>query len=327
MKILITGGAGYIGSTISNYFLDLDYQVTIIDNLSTGYKFLIPRKANFIKSDISNKKFLTTLFKKNTFDFVVHLAGFTNIEESLKKPKKYLENNYYKSKIFINECFKFGIKKIIFSSTAAVYANSKTGFVSEKSLIKIKNPYARSKFLLENFLKKKCDKEKGKYIILRYFNVAGADYRIRSGPIYQDSLIKNILNSIISKNKKFNIYGNDYNTEDGTAVRDFIHVMDLAEIHLCAVKYLLKDKKNLILNCGYNRGYSVSQVLEFVKKIFKKKISIRYLPRRRGDLPCVISINAKLIKYFKWRPRYKNLTFILKNAFSWQKKISVLNLK
>jgi UDP-glucose 4-epimerase len=327
MKILITGGAGYIGSTISNYFLDLGYHVTIIDNLSTGYKFLIPRKARFIKSDISNKKILTSLFKFNTFDFVIHLAGFTNIEESLIKPKKYIINNYYKSKVFINECYKFGLKKIIFSSTAAVYANSKTGFVSEKSLIKIKNPYAGSKFLLEKFLKKKSEKEKGKYIILRYFNVAGADFRIRSGSVYQDSLIKNILNSIVSKKKIFNIYGNDYDTDDGTAVRDFIHIMDLAEIHLQAIKYLLIGKKNLTLNCGYNFGYSVNQVLEIAQKIFKTKLSIRYLSRRKGDLPCVISINKKLIKYLKWSPRYQNLAFIFKSAFSWQKKINNLNLK
>ena len=327
MKILITGGAGYIGSTISNSFLDLGFDVTIIDNLSTGYKFLIPKKAKFIKTDISNKKIIKKLLINNKYDCVIHLAAFTKIEESIKRPKKYIANNYHKSKIFLDLCFKFNLKRIIFSSTAAVYSKSKKGFVSENSSINPNNAYAKSKLLTENFLKKKCKNQKGQYIILRYFNVAGADLKSRSGSVYQDSLIKNIINNIIKNNKVFNIYGSNYATNDGTAIRDYIHVMDLANIHFNAFKYLLKSKKNLILNCGYGRGFSVKQILEIAQKNFIRSLLVKCLPRRKGDLPCVIAVNKKLKNYFKWRPRYNNITQILKSELVWQKKIINCNLK
>ena len=324
MKILITGGAGYIGSTVSNFFLDLGFDVTIIDNLSTGYKFLIPKKAKFIKTDISNKKILKKHFANNKYDFIVHLAAFTKIEESIKIPSKYIINNYHKSKIFLDLCFKFNFKRIIFSSTAAVYSNSKKGLVSENSFINPNSPYAKSKLLTEKFLKKKCKSQKGQYVILRYFNVAGADIKSRSGSIYQDSLIKNIINTIFKKDKVFNIYGSNYATNDGTAIRDYIHVMDLASIHFYALKYLLKNKKNLVLNCGYGQGFSVNQIVEIVKRNFTKKLFVKYLPRRKGDLPCVISVNKKLKNYFKWRPIYNNISEILKSELAWQKKINNL---
>lgn len=326
MKILITGGAGYIGSTLSNFFLDLGFQVTIIDNLSTGYEFLIPKKSVFIKTDISNKKFLTKHFSINRYDCVIHLAAFTKIEESIKNPKKYITNNYYKSKIFIDLCFKFNMKKIIFSSTAAVYSKSKNGFVSEKSLIKPNNAYAKSKILTENFLKKKCNNENGQYIILRYFNVGGADLKSRSGSVYQDSLIKNVINNLLEKDKIFYVYGSNYETNDGTAIRDYIHVMDLANIHFCGLKYLYKYKKSLVLNCGYGYGFSVNQILEIAKKKYIKNLLIKYLPRRKGDLPCVISINKKLKHYFEWRPKYNKIDQILKSELVWQKKLKYFRL-
>jgi UDP-glucose 4-epimerase len=219
------------------------------------------------------------------------------------------------------------LKRIIFSSTAAVYSKSKKGFVSENSSINPNNAYAKSKLLTENFLKKKCKNQKGQYIILRYFNVAGADLKSRSGSVYQDSLIKNIINNIIKNNKVFNIYGSNYATNDGTAIRDYIHVMDLANIHFNAFKYLLKSKKNLILNCGYGRGFSVKQILEIAKKNFIRSLLVKCLPRRKGDLPCVISVNKKLKNYFKWRPKYNNITEILKSELVWQKKIINCNLK
>jgi UDP-glucose 4-epimerase len=324
MKILITSGAGYIGSTVSNFFLDLGFDVTVIDNLSTSYKFLIPKKAKFIKTDISNKKILKKHFANNRYDFVIHLAAFTKIKESIKRPSKYIINNYHKSKIFLDLCFKFNFKRIIFSSTAAVYSNSKKGFVSENSFINPNNSYAESKLLTEKFLKKKCKNEKGQYIILRYFNVAGAYIKSRSGSIYQDSLIKNITNTILRKDKVFNVYGSNYVTNDGTAIRDYIHVMNLVNIHFYELKYLLKNKKNLVLNCAYGQGFSVNQILEIIKKNFTKKLFVKYLPRRKGDLPSVISENKRLKNYFKWRPIYNNNSEILKSELAWQKKINNL---
>ena len=265
-NILLTGGAGYIGSHVANYLLDRGLKVTIIDNLSTGHKNLIPKKTKFYNCDIANTKKVAQIIKKNRFDLVMHFAGVIRVDESIKNPKKYNFINYEKGKIFLNTCFENNLNKVIFSSTASVYGNSKSKRVSENSKLKPINPYAKSKLKIENFLIKNSKLKKFKYIILRYFNVAGADKKMRTGLISKSStnLVKVICEVAIGKRRKFTINGNNYNTKDGTPIRDFIHVTDLAEIHYLAGKYLLKNNKSQILNCGYGKGYSV---LEVVKNI------------------------------------------------------------
>tara|TARA_B100001123_G_C15340638_1_gene1034704 strand:- start:161 stop:1129 length:969 start_codon:yes stop_codon:yes gene_type:complete len=321
MNILITGGAGYIGSVVANYFIDLKHQVTIIDNLSRGYKFLIPKKAIFLKSDISDKKKISNLLSKRKFNLVIHLAGFTDMKESLKKPKKYIHNNYQKSKIFFDMCEKHKLNKIIFSSTAAVYKNSSNGIVHENSNLKSSNPYGKSKILSENYLK---NKKNIRYIILRYFNVAGSDFKLRSGTVHQKSLIKNLIKVLNGEKNFFSLYGKNYNTKDGTAIRDFIHVMDLARIHYLAGIYLMKNKKNLILNCGYNRGYTVNEILRISEKIFKTQIKIKLFSRRKGDLPKVIASNVKIKKILGWKPKFNDINNILKSSLKWEKKLKKL---
>ena len=240
MNALITGGAGYIGSTVSNYLIDRGHNVTIIDNLSTGSIGNLPKKAVFFKIDISDTKKLNKIFHKKKFDIVFHFAALINNEESIKSSKKYYENNFTKGKIFFENCIKNKITRFVYSSTAAVYGNKNTK-VSEKNKLKPMSPYPKSKLKLENFLKKK--RKKISCIVLRYFNVAGSDYKLRCGFNIKKgyNLILNLCTAGI-KQKKFIINGNDYDTKDGTPIRDYIHVEDLAQIHLITANLILKKK-------------------------------------------------------------------------------------
>ena len=328
-NILLTGGAGYIGSHVANYLLDRGLKVTIIDNLSTGHKILIPKKSKFYNCDIANMKKVAEIIKKNRFDVVMHFAGVIRVDESIKNPEKYNFINYEKGKVFLNTCFKNNLNKVIFSSTASVYGNSKREKVSENSKLKPINPYARSKLKIENFLIKNSKLKKFKYIILRYFNVAGADKKLRTGLISKSStnLIKVICEVAIGKRKKFKINGNNYNTKDGTPIRDFIHVTDLAEIHYLSAKYLINKNKSNIFNCGYGVGYSVKEILNNINNLITNKIPVVYGKRRLNDIAISISNTKKFNDYFKWSPKNNNLENILNSSLMWEKKYFKLKNK
>ena len=318
MKALVTGGAGYIGSTVSNYLLDRGHDVTIIDNLSTGNKKNIPKKAKFHKVDISNTKKIQKIILKKKFDVVFHFAALINNEESIKYPKKYFENNFSKGKIFFENCIKNKINRFIYSSTAAVYGN-KNKRVNEKDNLNPMSPYPKSKLKLENYLKKK-ENHIG-CIILRYFNVAGSDKKLRCGFNVKNgyNLILNLCSSIIKK-KKFIINGNDYKTKDGTPIRDYIHVEDLAQIHLLAANLIIKKRVFKIFNCGYGYGFSVKEIFQKFNSITKNKINYKVGKRRKSDIVISISNPNKLMRYTKWKPRFNNLTHILKSSLNWYKK-------
>ena len=321
-NILLTGGAGYIGSHVANYLLDRGLKVTIIDNLSTGHKKLIPKKVKFYNCDIANTKKVAEIIKKNSFDVVMHFAGVIRVDESIKNPEKYNFINYEKGKIFLNTCFENNLNKVIFSSTASVYGNSTNKKVSENSKLKPINPYAKSKLKIENFLIKNSKLKKFKYIILRYFNVAGADKKLRTGLISKSStnLIKVICEVAIGKRKKFKINGNNYDTKDGTPIRDFIHVTDLAEIHYLCTKYLIAKNKSNIFNCGYGVGYSVKEVLSNINNLIANKIPIIYGKRRLNDIASSISNTKKFNTCFKWSAKNNSLKNILKSSLQWEKK-------
>ena len=263
INILVTGGAGYIGSSVSNLLIDQGYNVTIFDNLITGHEELIPSKAKFEKLDISDTSNIEKIFKNKKFSAVFHFAGLIRVGESIEFPEKYMDNNFEKSKIFLNTCFDNDIKKVIFSSTAAVYGNTKKNKVTETDEINPLNPYAKSKIKLENFIIDQSIKRQINYVILRYFNVAGADKKMRTGLIskYSSHLIKNACEVATGKREKLIINGDDYNTPDGTTIRDFIHVSDLADIHLLSLGYLINNNRSEIFNCGYGNGYSVKEVI------------------------------------------------------------------
>ena len=323
MKILVTGGAGYIGSHVCNLLLDNGYEVTVIDSLVTGNKNLVPKNARLVVSDIADEKKIEDLVIKEKFDLVMHFAGLIRVDESVKEPKKYHMFNFEKGKIFLNICFKNGLNKIIFSSTASVYGNPNKEKVLESDPLNPLNPYATSKQKLEDFIKKTSEKIDLKYIILRYFNVAGSDEKLRSGLISKHSshLIKIACEVAVGKREKLIINGNDYDTFDGTPIRDFIHVSDLADIHLISAKHLIDNGKSDIFNCGYGKGYSVKEVIENFNQILDKKINYEIGPRRDGDSKMIIANPEKFNKFFGWKPKFNNIKYILKTAVDWEKKI------
>ncbi len=323
MKVLITGGAGYIGSHVCNLFLDEGFKVTVIDSLITGNKDLIPKKAKLIVSDVADVIKVENLVKKEKFDLVIHFAGLIRVDESVKEPEKYNQFNFEKAKTFLNVCFKNGLRKIIFSSTASIYGNPKHKQVLESDPPNPLNPYAVSKLKLENFIIEKSKEFDIQYVILRYFNVAGADEKLRSGLIskFSSHLIKRACEVAVGKRDKLIINGDDYDTFDGSPVRDFIHVTDLADIHLISSKYLSNNGKSEIFNCGYGVGYSVKQVVENFNQILDKKIDYEIGPRRDGDSKMIVANSDKFNKLFSWKPRFNNIKYILKTALEWERKI------
>ena len=322
-NILVTGGAGYIGSHVVHLLLDNGFNVSVIDNLITGNKELIPSKAKLFICDIANQKEVKKIIIEEKFDLVMHFAGLIRVDESVKKPEKYKEFNYTKAKIFLKTCYENDLKKIIFSSTASVYGNSKNLNVSEEDDLCPLNPYAETKLKLENYLINKSKSDGIHYIILRYFNVAGADEKLRSGLIskYSTHLIKIASEVAVNKRDEIIINGNDYDTKDGTAVRDYIHVSDLADIHLVSAKYLMKNKRSNIFNCGYGKGFSVKEVINTYNKILDKKIKFKIGPRRAGDSKLIVANPNKFMQTLSWKPQYDDLKYILKTAYEWEKKI------
>ena len=320
MRFLISGGAGYIGSTVAHYLIDRGHEVTIVDNLLNGFRRNIPKKATFFKIDISDTKKLNNIFLIKKFDFVFHFAALINNEESLKYPKRYFKNNYEKGKIFLQCCIENNLTNIIYSSTAAVYGN-RLKKVDENDLLNPISPYSRSKLKLENFLKK--NKEKINCIILRYFNVAGTDIKYRCGFNINNkyNLILNLCAACI-KNKKFAINGDKFKTKDGTTIRDFIHVLDLAQIHVLLAKKLYKKKTFKIFNCGYGQGSSVREILNKFIFIKRKKIKFIIGNKRPKDIIISVANPIKLMKYISWKPKYNNLTHIVKSSLNWYQKQS-----
>jgi UDP-glucose 4-epimerase len=322
MNILITGGAGYIGSHTANVFLDHGHAVTIIDSLVNGHLTLIPKKAKFLNCDIIDEKKVSSLLEKNKFDVVVHFAGFTRVAESVKDPDKYYDNNFEKPKLFFNYCLKYKLKKIIFSSTGSIYGNIDKKNILETDEACPINPYSESKYKLEEHLIQLSNEKKINATILRYFNVSGADENMRSGLMSNpDNLIKAVCEVATKKRDKLIVNGNDYNTKDGTTIRDFIHVSDLAEMHLIAAKDLVNKSETEIFNCGYGVGYSIQDIINTMNKILKSKINFEYGPRRKGDAEYSVANNEKFVKRFNWKPKHNNLEYILKTALNWEKNI------
>ena len=321
-NILVTGGAGYIGSHIIELLVKKKFKVFIYDNLVTGYKKLINKKAVFIKGDIKNSKLLIKTINENNINSIIHLAGYLNISEGQKNKKKYYKNNVIGTLNLVKACKNSTVKNIIFSSSCSIYGNIK-GSVSEKNIPKPKSYYAFTKYKSEEIIKKYGKKFNFKYGILRYFNVAGASPSGKIGEIEKSygHLIKNLAIQSTKLRPKVDIFGNNYNTKDGTCIRDYIHVSDLADIHILVLKKISSSKKSLILNCGYGKGYSVKEIVEIFKKI-KKGVIIKYKKKRIGDVAQIYSDNSKLKKILKWKPKFNNIQTILKSAIKWEKKLT-----
>tara|TARA_A100001015_G_scaffold66441_1_gene73444 strand:- start:576 stop:1559 length:984 start_codon:yes stop_codon:yes gene_type:complete len=323
-NILVTGGAGYIGSHIIEILLKKNKKIFIVDNLSTGHEQLINKKAKFIKLNILKTKDLKEIITVNNIDSVIHLAANLVIGEGEKQPEKYFKNNVEGTLSILNSIKDTTVKNFLFSSTAAVYKDGMYR-VTEKSVLKPKSVYGKTKLKAENLIKSKCKQQKVNYGILRYFNIVGASPSGKYGLInVSDHLFKNFSTQILKKNPILKIYGNNYDTFDGSCIRDFIHVSDIAEIHKKVLNKIDKSKKSVVLNCGYNQGISVKQVANEFMKQSKKNVKILEVKKRAGDLGKIIASNYRLNKFINWKPKYKSLSYMVKSSNMWEKKLKFL---
>ena len=321
--ILVTGGAGYIGSHIVEQLIKNKKKVIIVDNLVTGHKELINKKAKFFKIDIKNKLKISKLIKDHNITSIIHLAAYLNVSEAEKNKKKYYQNNIIGTKNILKACENSKVESLIFSSSCSIYGNLK-GAVSENRTPNPQGYYGYTKYKSEELIKKLSLKYKFKYGILRYFNVAGASQSGKIGEIEKSHghLIKNLAIQSLKNKPKVKIFGNDYKTKDGTCIRDYVHISDLANIHIKGLNYLENSKKSFTINCGYGKGYSVQEIVNIFKKI-KKNVEIQYEKRRPGDIDQIYANTTKCKKILKWKPKYNNLKMIIQSAVKWEKKIKL----
>ena len=316
--ILITGGAGYIGSKISYDLTDQGYNVVVIDNLSTGNKKLINPKSKFYKIDILDTKKISKIIKDHKIKNIFHMAACLNVEESMTDKKKYYLNNVEGTKSL---CIAAGkdVKNIIFSSTCAVYGQTKKKTVSENTKIKPMSYYGQTKYLSEITIKKFSKSNNFNYAILRYFNVAGSDEKLRTGCINDNGqLISNLVSKFKKRKYQINIFGKKYATPDGTCIRDYIHVSDLSKIHIKSMKHLESKKESFLINCGYGKGYSVLDVVKNFELVTNKKFKLVFKEKRRGDIDNIIADTKKLFKKLNIKLLYsQNVRDILSSSLQW----------
>jgi len=328
VKILITGGAGYIGSHVVKQLGEQGtHDVTVLDNLSTGFESSV-LYGKLVRMDLSDFAAVEKFFENNSFDAVIHFAAKIVVPESVAKPAMYYLNNTANAANLFGCAAKSGVKYIVFSSTAAVYGDTPTGIVSEESPKAPLNPYGHSKLMSEQILNDiSFANPDTKFVILRYFNVAGASVDCSIGQRTPEAthLIKVACETIVGKREKMSIFGEDYPTLDGTCIRDYIHVQDLASAHLSALGYLAGGGRSDVFNCGYGRGFSVKEVIETMKKVSGVDFKVETSPRRDGDAAKLISDNAKIKKIFDWPIKYDDLELICKSALEWERKLLEIN--
>ena len=320
-KILVTGGAGYIGSHVLKLLGKNDYEVVVVDNLSTGRKDAVLH-GELVVEDLANREAIDQLFATQRFDGVIHFAGSIIVPESVTDPLKYYRNNVVNSINLLESCKKWKVKNLIFSSTAAVYGLEGSGLNDESTPTVPINPYGDSKLMIEQVLKDLSFAEDFfNHVCLRYFNVAGADPELETGQVGVNAthLIKVAMEVATGQRDKLEVYGTDYDTADGTCIRDYIHVMDLAQAHIDALDYLLKGGKSDTFNCGYSQGFSVREVLSAVEEVTGKKLNVSDAPRRAGDAASLVAKSDKIRQTLGWAPKLNDIKTIVKTAYDWEK--------
>lgn len=319
--ILIVGGAGYIGSHVNKWLNDHGFETLILDNLSYGHRELV-KWGKFIEGDVQDSRLLNHLFRNYSIEAVMHFAAFTNVAESMTQPQKYYYNNLKNTMNLLDNMLKHGVDDFIFSSTCAVYGYPQSLPLKENHPLNPINPYGRSKLMVENILKDYSQAYDFNYISLRYFNAAGADPQREIGEWHQPEthLIPLILESS-SSSKAVHIFGTDYPTQDGTCIRDYIHVCDLAEAHTKALHYLKNKKKSQIFNLGNGNGFSVREVINAAQDVTGRDIKIIEDDPRPGDPPVLIGSSKKARKVLRWKPKWKDLQEIIETAWKWHQRL------
>ncbi len=323
MKVLVTGGAGYIGSHIVKALGEKGYDILVYDNLSYGHEWAVLH-GRLIKGDLADKEFLKSVIQDEKPDAVIHMAALIVVDESVREPLRYYRNNFVNALNLVEVCLEHEVKRFIFSSTAAVYGIPQKVPVTEDTPLLPINPYGSSKVMVEHMLRDAAASSDFNYVSLRYFNVAGADPLSRIGQAREDAthLITVSLRTALGRKSHLDIFGTDYPTHDGTCIRDYIHVDDLSDAHILALEYLASGGSSNIFNCGYGHGYSVKEVVDTVRKVTGINFQVIETARRPGDPPTLIADSSKLRKELGWTPRHDDLEYIIKTAWDWEKKVS-----
>ena len=323
MTILVTGGAGYIGSHMVHALIDAHERVVVLDNLSTGFRAALPKAAPLIVGDVGDPEVLAALFDTHEVEAIVHFAGSIVVPDSVRDPLLYYRNNTVASRTLLDAAVEEGVKLFIFSSTAAVYGNPERIPVSEDAPTSPLSPYGSSKLMTETMLRDVAAAHGMRHVILRYFNVAGADPKQRTGQstVGATHLIKVAVETALGLRPKLDVFGTDYPTPDGTCIRDYIHVTDLVRAHSAALAYLRGGRPSVTLNCGYGRGYSVLEVIEAVKRAAGADLAVAMAPRRAGDPAAIVADATRIAAELGWRPQFADLDTIAAHALAWESRL------
>jgi UDP-glucose 4-epimerase len=323
MTVLVTGGAGYIGSHMVRALVDAGESPVVIDNLSTGFSAFLPESVPLFIGDASDENLIEGVIAQHQIESIIHFAGSVVVPESMRDPLGYYRNNTMTTRSLLNVAVRTGISRFIFSSTAAVYGNPDQVPVSEHAPTRPLSPYGSSKLMAEIMLHDVASAHGMRYVVLRYFNVAGADPLARIGlaTVGATHLLKIAVEAATGQRAKIDVFGTDYPTPDGSCIRDFIHVSDLAEAHRAALSYLRGGGHSITLNCGYGRGYSVLETIEAVRRVSGRNFAVQYAPRRPGDIMAMVADTSRLRATLDWTPQYDDLETIARHALAWEEKL------
>jgi UDP-glucose 4-epimerase len=324
VTVLVTGGAGYIGSHMVFELLDAGEKVVVLDNLSTGFRQAVPRGVPLIIGNAGDQVLVSRLIREHEVQAIIHFAASLILPDSVRDPLAYYRNNTVNSGVLIEAAVRCGVKHFIFSSTAAVYGNPVTSPIAEDAPELPISPYGSSKLMTEIILRDASKAHGLDYMILRYFNVAGADPKGRAGQSTHAAthLIKVALEAALGLRLEVEVFGTDYPTPDGTCIRDYIHVSDLVRAHLGALNYLRSGGRSITLNCGYGRGFSVREVLDEVKRVSGVDFPVTNAARRPGDPAKIVAENKLIRQTLRWQPRYGDLSIIIAHALSWERTLA-----
>jgi UDP-glucose 4-epimerase len=326
MSILVTGGAGYIGSHMVHALIEGGENVTVLDNLSTGFKWAIPPGAHLVVGETGDEALVSRLIAERAVSAIVHFAASIVVPESVSNPLAYYRNNTVNSRALIECAVRGGVKQFIFSSTAAVYGNPARVPVSEDDALSPLSPYGSSKLMTEIMLRDAAAAHGLDHVILRYFNVAGADPGLRTGQSTRGAthLIKVAVETALGRRARMNVYGTDYPTPDGTCIRDYIHVTDLVRAHSDGLAYLRAGGVSVTLNCGYGHGFSVLDVIDTVKRVSGVDFHVDHADRRPGDPAQIVAQADRAREVLGWRPQFDDLSIIVAHALAWERKLTTL---